>query len=386
MNRLLAALAAFVPLCSVSARAMDATPALQDALSAAAVGEVLPLDGLNPLTLPALEVHRAQGGGRMVYSGSPEYVPAPGILYQDTFKAGTDVRLYVYHVNKAGRPLRFSVVLEPTEGSARVAVKDGFAIGPWVDYFGVGRLSAFIQLGRPTPPKPRVIPLHGPTLLDADLDRRVVNPGRIEPLIHSIHDIRVEGGPVRVSVVAVAAETPTLEQFSGLELLGRDKNHDRGTYAADTEDVTLARAYNTADGVMHVRMADGKEDPFTPGMDVTTNRPGVFRGNYGMVYRIHLRLLAPDGRKVALALNPRAGGLGGAVAWSTPRHGKTARYAPSLSRGPIKSNQDIVLLGKWDPAVTPEVTVYWTPPGSASLPVEFLLIPYADGDGAPGAG
>lgn len=376
MNRLVLALAALASLASLSARAMEASPTLQENIRVAAIGEVFPLDGLDPLTLPALEVHRAQGGGKMVYSGSPEYVLEPGILYQDTFQPGTDVRLYVYHVNKAGRPLRFSVVLEPVEGSARVAVKDGFVIGPWLDYFGVGRLSAFIQLGRPTPPTPRTIALTGPALLDEDLDRREVHPARIEPLIHSIHDFRVEGGPVRMTVVAVAAETPTLEQFPHLTLLGRDKNHDRGTYAANTEDVTLARAYSTADGVVHVRMADGKEDPFTPGMDVTTDRPGVFRGNYGMVYRIHLRLLSPDGRKVALALNPRAGGLGGAVAYSTPRLGKSAFYTPSLSKGPIKSKDDMLLLGKWDPAESPEVTVYWTPPGSASLPVEFLLIPY----------
>lgn len=376
MNRLFAVVAAIFTLPIVSAHAMEAGPALQDAIRTRAVGEVFPLDGLDALTLPVLNVHRAQGGGKMVYSGSPEYVLSPGILYQDTFEPGTDVRLYVYHVNKSGQALRFSVVLEPVRDAARVAVKDGFVVGPWVDYFGVGRLSAFIQLGRPTPPEPRMLSVNGPTILDEDLDRRVVVPGKIEPLIHSIHDIRVEDGPVRVTIVAVAAGTPTLEQFPSLELLGRDKNHDRGTYAANTEDVTLPRAYSTTDGVVHVRMADGKEDPFTPGLDVTTGREGVFRGNYGMVYRIHLRLNSPDGRKVALALNPRAGGLGGAVAWSAPHHGKTAQYAPSLSRGPIKSKDDVVLMGKWDPAKTPDVTVYWTPPGSASLPVEFLLIPY----------
>jgi hypothetical protein len=342
---------------------------------------VLPLDGLNPLNLPALEVHRALDGGRMVYSGSPEYCPGPGILDQDTFPAGTDVRLYLYHVNDSGRPLRFSVVAEPVNESALVAVKDGLVVGPWLDYFAVGRLSAFIQLGRPTPQKPRMLPLRGPAVLDEDLDSRVVAPGKIQPLIHSIHDIRVEEGPVRLSVVAVGAETPTLQQFPTLRVLDRDTHHDRGTYPADAEDVTLARPYSTADGVVHSRMADGKEDPFTEGVDATTGLPGRYRGNYGLIYRIHLRLASPDGRSVALALNPRGGGLGGAIAWSTPRFGRSAYYAPSLSLGPIKSKDDIVLLGKWDPAQTPDVTVYWTPPGSASLPVEFLLIPFETGDG-----
>jgi hypothetical protein len=374
MNRLLAAFAA---LClTTAAHAMDATPLLQDAIAQSAVGTVLPLDGLDPLTLPAIGVHRAQGGGRMVYSGSPEYTPGPGILYQDTFGAGEDLRVYVYHVNDSDKPLRFSVILEPVDGPTRVAVKDGFVIGPWKDYFGIGRLGAFIQLGRPTPQKPRMIAVNGPTLMDEDLDRRVVPPGKVQPLIHSLHDLRVEGGAVRLTVVAVAADAPTLEQFPALALHGRDKNHDRGTYAANTEIVTLARPYSTADGAMHVRMADGKEDPFTEGLDVTTGLAGRMRGNYGLVYRIHLRLASPDGRRVALALNPRAGGLAGAVAVDIPHRGKSASYTPSLGAGPIKSKDDLVILGKWDPAVTPEVTVYWTPPGTASLPVEFLLIPY----------
>jgi hypothetical protein len=379
MKRLPAVFAAFF-LAAAGGHAMEATPQLRESIRSSAIGAVLPLDGMNPLTLPALEVHRALDGGRMVYSGSPEYCPGPGILYQDTFPAGTDVRLYVYHVNDSGRPLRFSVVAEPVSASALVAVKDGFVVGPWLDYFAVGRLSAFIQLGRPKPPKPRMLPLTGPAVVDADLDTRVVSPGKIQPLIHSIHDIRVENGPVRLSVVAVDAATPTLKQFSALRVLDRDTHHDRGTYAADAEDVTLARRYSTVDGVVHARMADGKEDPFTEGVDATTGLPGRYRGNYGLIYRIHLRLASPDGRSVALALNPRGGGLGGAIAWSTPRLGKSAHYAPSLSLGPIKSNKDIVLLGKWDPALTPDVTVYWTPPGSASLPVEFLLIPFETRD------
>jgi hypothetical protein len=349
---------------------------MRDALAANAVGFVFPLSGIDPLTVPALGVTRAVNVGRMVYSGSPEYCPGPGILYADTFPAGTPVRLYVYHVNASDRPLRFSVVLENIGGRAKIAIEDSLVTGPSLNYFYIGRLSAFIQLGRPTPPRARVREVSGPTLLDTDLDGRVVPPGKPEALIHSLHDIRVLEGTVRISVVAVESERPTLVQFPSLALLPRDKNHDRGTFDFTEVDMTMDEPYRTSDGIVHLRLADGKQDPFAEGADVTTDMPGRYRGNYGVVYRVRLKLASPDGRRVALALNPRGGALGGAVASYVPRRGRSASYAPFLSRGPIKDNKEATLLGKWDPSETPDVTVVWTPPGSASLPVEWLLIPY----------
>ena len=388
MKRLLTALAfavfstaarAQLPALEGTVNLFTETPAaMADFLRENGVGQVFALDGVDPLNLPELSVRQWHDGGRMVYSGSPEYCPGPGLLYADAFAAGTPVRLYVYHVNASPRPLRFSVVLEPVGGPARIAVDDGLVIGPSRNYFYVGRLGAFIQLGRPTPPEPRLLDVTGPTLLDADLDGRVVMSGKPEPLIHSLHDFRVLEGQVRVSVVAAEAERPTLDQFPSLTLLGRDTNHDRGTYAFTNTHIAMDRPYRTTDGVVHLRIADGKRDPFAEGMDVTTERPGRYRGNYGVIYRARLKLESPDGRKVALVLNPRGGGVGGAVASWAPKRGRQAHYAPALSLGPIRDKNDATILARWDPRATPEVDVVWTPPGSASLPVEWLLIPYGE--------
>lgn len=348
---------------------------VQAAVRENGVGAVLDLGGLDPLTLPALPVSRAVSGGKMIYSGSPEYCPSPGVLYRDTFSPGTDIRLYFYHVNASPKPLRFSVVLEPVGGPAVVDVQNSVVIGPSVDYFSVGRLSSFIQLGRPTPPMPRRISLERPARLDGDLDRRVVPVNRTEFLVHSLHDFRVVTGTVRVSTVAVEENADTLASFPSLTLLARDKNHDRGTYDGLAIDVRVAQ-YSTADGVTHIRLADGKNDAWLPGGDSTLSRAEPYRGAYGVLYRVRLKLKSPDGRKVALVLNPRGGGLGGAVAVAVPKHGKSAGYTPALGRGTVKEKGEAVILGKWNPRETPEVTILWTPPGAASLPVEWLLIPY----------
>ncbi|HEY3267861.1 MAG TPA: hypothetical protein VGM37_13100 [Armatimonadota bacterium] len=358
------------------AHAQDTPPEVAAQIAASGVGAIVGLGGVDPLVAPALDARRDCSGGKLVYSGSPEYCPGPGILYQDTFGAGEDVRLYLYHVNASPKPLRFSVVLEPVGGRAHVDVENSIAIGPSRDYFSVGRLSAFIQLGRPTPPRPRPIDLSSSALLDADLDARLVPPGRPEPLIHGLYDFRVTSGTVRMSVVAVEGDADTLTRFPALTLLARDKHHDRGTYRFFTEDAVVAQPYSTADGVRHLRMADGVADPWMQGGDATIGSSSPYRGSYGVIYKVHLKLVSPDGRKVALVLNPRAGGLGGAVAVERPRHGKSADYSPSLNLRTVEEKEEAAVLAKWDPKTTPEVTVWWTPPGAASLPVEWILLPY----------
>ncbi|HEY3413744.1 MAG TPA: hypothetical protein VGM51_11925 [Armatimonadota bacterium] len=349
---------------------------LQSALRTRGTGSIVALDGLDPLTTATIAVDRAVSPGKMIYCGSPEYCPGSGVLYRDTFTTDTDVRLYLYHVNASKRPMRFSIVLEPVGGPAVVDVKNSIVIGPSIDYFSVGRLSSFIQLGRPVPREPRRIRVDGITLLDEDLDRRVCPPGRTEPLVHSLHDLRVVSGTVRVSSVAVEERADTVARFPTLTLLSRDKNHDRGTYDGLTIRLNAIDTYSTADGVRHLRLADGKTDGWLPGGDATLKTDEPYRGAYGVIYRVHLRLASPDGRRVALVLNPRGGGLGGAVSVETPGHGRSTGYTPDLGLGTVNAKEEAVILGKWNPRVTPEVTIVWTPPGAASLPVEWLLIPY----------
>lgn len=368
---------ALVSFCVCAAvRAVKPSAALQAALRESGTGAIVGLDGLDPLSMTSIASERAVSGGSMIYCGSPEYCPGNGVLYRDTFDAGTDVRLYFYHVNASKAPMRFSIVLEPVGGPAVVELQNSIVIGPSINYFAVGRLSSFIQLGRPAPPEPRRIQVDGATLLDEDLDHRVCPPGRPEPLVHSLHDFRVVSGTVRVSTVSVAEDEVTLDALPSLQLLARDRNHTRGTYSGQSVDIRQTDVYSTQNGVRHLRLADGEVDPGLAGGDRSLNTTDTYLGAYGVVYRVHLKLASPDGRKVALVLNPRAGGLGGAVSVIVPKHGKSTGYTPGLGLGTVNEKDEAVILGKWNPRDTPEVTIQWTPPGAASLPVEWMLIPY----------
>jgi hypothetical protein len=353
-------------------------PELNAALARSRVGDVVPLSGLDPLALEQAPAVRSTFGGKFVYSGSPEYCPGPGILYQDTFRPGDDVRLYLYHVNASRQPLRFSIVAEPLEGAARILLGSGLVVGPCANYAYAGQLASFVQLGRPAPTGPRALEVRAPVVLDPELDRRIVPPRKPELLIHSIHDFQVADGPVRISVLAVDGDAATLSSFPALGLLDRDKNHDRGTYEGLTRDVDVEREWKTTDGVLRLRLADGKTDPWPQGGDRTLGTQSPYRGAYGVIYRIHLRLGAPDGRRFAVLLNPRAGFVAGAFGIEIPGRGRTAYLAPELGRPLVREKEQGAVMAFVDPAKTPEVTLLWTPPGSSSLPAEFLLVPFSD--------
>lgn len=354
-------------------------PELDAALTASRVGDVVPLAGLDPLTLEHAPAVRTTFGGRFVYSGSPEYCPGPGILYQDTFQPGEDIRLYLYHVNASPQPLRFSIVAEPVAGPARILVGSSLVAGPCANYAYAGQFASFIQLGRPEPTAPRALEVRAPVVLDPELDRRVVAPRKPELLIHSIHDFHVADGPVRITTVAVEGSADTVSVFPSLKLLDRDRNHDRGTYEGLTRDVTVGREWKTTDGVLRLRLADGQTDPWPAGGDRTLGTQSPYRGAYGVIYRIHLRLASPDGKRFAVVLNPRAGFVAGAFGLEVPGKGRTAYLAPPLGRPLAREKEQGAVMAFVDPATTPEVTLLWTPPGSSSLPAEFLLVPFGAG-------
>ncbi len=359
-------------------------PLYTEALPVCAVGTIVNLGDIDPLVMQAIEVDRRDTGGLFVYSGSPEYALEPAITYQDSFRAGDTVRVYVYHANRAPIPLRFSIVLEPLSGPAAVDKINNVITTPSRDYFGIGRLSAFIQLCRPTPPQPLRLNVDGPTILDKDLDAMVAIPGKPEFLIHTIHEFRVVSGAVRMSVVGVEADADTIQRLPSLKIADRDKNHDRATVNGLTREITAKAPYRTSDGPRHLRLQDGVGDPWMTGRDATLDREQNYRGAYGVVFKMKFRLESPDGRHVALLLNPRAGALTGAVVeeslWKTQTGGlktvRSASHAPSIGQGLIKEKTEGVVLGKWNPAITPEVTVYWTPPATSSTPVEMILVPY----------
>src|SRR5205807_2141984 len=132
-----------------------------------------------------------------------------------------------------------------------------------------------------------------------------------------------------VKVLAKPQGADTVGISGGLSELPRDE-HDRGRFPANSDkDINnLDAPYSTASGMARIRMVNGISDTNVSeevdrdafagedgsGFDELLGRPSILRGNYGVMYTVRLRWTNPDGRRVALLLNPRGGAFAGAIA------------------------------------------------------------------------
>lgn len=315
-------------------------------------GEKFSIPGRNLREFSPAEIEEEPGGPMLLLSNSPEKVVAPGILYRDV--ARDTVRVFYWHVNGAKKPLRLLLLAQNhTAAPARISVRREGTAGPEADAFGVGRRAMLRYLGT----------TDGPTFTLAPGELVILNAGQYRParpgeIIHGIYDLMVEG-EVTLAVVALAPEANVAQTYPLLEPLPADQIHDRGTF-------------RSADRKLTVRLPGGRPAtlvlpgsivglPLT-GYDALSGGPTVNKGNYGVLY--HLRLRPQE--DVVLLLNPRGGGLAGAVGVNDflvpmPRVGFGLEQSEVIKGGLLPANR--------------EGTVLCMPPGGSSLPLNLLFWP-----------
>lgn len=395
--------------------AIEAPPALQHGLAISVPGDVVDITSIasspTPPNWPTLVASRTFSENvTMVFSGSPERVPGPGIAYADTLPIGK-ARIMIYHVNASTdsgntpQNMKFSIVLEPLDAAhpATVTIHRKSVHAYPEGYFTVGVNCAYDYFSQAD--QSITIQVNGPTLLDPGLETHTIPKSTSLPLIEGLYDFDVSGNPVKFSDVALSPTANTLATYKSLQPLAREVwepgtanagsfKHDRGTYPADANKlVSNAAAYNTASGCQHVRIASGIADAYgpdafagegtPPGVDALTSPPiaSTLRGNFGCVYTLGLKLASTDGRRVAIVVNPRGGAIAGAHTISASLTGSGVFYCPQFPISPPNPASSPLLaavIGRWDPARTPNITIQWSPAGATSMPVEFLAIPYSE--------
>lgn len=320
-------------------------------------------------TLPEVTAATTPLGGTLVFSDSPESVPAVGTLYEDLLPAGTH-RIYLYHVNASAAGLRFTAVLAGAGAAATATVLAEARSGPSVDWVYVGKKGAERYVdARVTPPAPRVVavPADGAVLLDPALDALTADPGE---LLHAVYDLSLDA-PAQVRLLALApgqdATAPPPPP------LARD-THDRGTFA-DADRLRAVPCYDTAGGTVRLRLASGTaDDPWVTGVDALTGAAEDLVGNYGVWYTVQIPLASTDGRQVAALLAPRGGPAAGAV-WTAAGLQPEGRVTWPSDADAVAPDGSAALLGRWDPAATPVLTLRFSPAGSTFLPLDLVLIP-----------
>lgn len=365
----------------VLAQTIPAPAGLEAKLQAAAPGDVLDL-GVTSISAPYLNAGSGElltSGGHLLYSDDPETALATGILYRDSLPAGAH-RVYLYHVNGMASSRKFSIVLENEGGApASIAVTRKSLAGPSYNYVQAGKSGVQMFYENTSLPAPFSIPAGGRALLDAAIETQVAFTNQ---LVAAIYEYTTDQ-PLRVSTVMLTTATDTLAAYSSLGFAANDGFERQGTFFGFTREDAAPYNYSTALGVRKIRVASprtNETDPPLTGTDAERdNAATILRGNYGVTYEIDLSVSTPNGRMLAVLLNPRGGGYGGYFRTTFGEGAPLGQMVPAAQA--VIPWVDMAGVGV---IVSPRaqaqnLRLEFIPAGASSLPIEILLVPFPPG-------
>ncbi len=359
---------------------MIPTPAqLASDLVTADQATIVSLAGLDVLSCPEVSMCQTWGGGKLIFSDSPEKPTTRGRLYEDATLAATEGtnynRLFVYHVNGYGgsSKMKFSIILKNLGSvSGTFTRQKGGVAGPTTSYLYAGKL-AFQRYLQSTPLSPTNL-LPGQSMRIATDFELQASPNY---LMHIIMDYSFTQ-PHQITVAALNPTDDPLTVAPTLPILTRDANHQRGTfpYSDKVYDTATGAQIDTADGCQQFPLAGGTvNDDNAVGVDATDLSSMTLAGNYGVLYRIHLNTKSSDAKNLACLINPRGGAWGGAQ-WALTGITAGGKILVPDSTGSTGDNTKGVVSGKWAPGTSLTIWNQFLPTGGAALPLRFVLAPY----------
>lgn len=352
---------------------------LQSSLNTGVQGTVVSLRNVNPLSCASIPMTQAPGGGKLIFSDSPESPTNTGILYADSNLAATAEslpnRIFVYHVNDCSSGnMKISVLLKNNgRHPANLIVQRTGTAGPSPNYLSVGQMAFYHWLTNKTILQTIIAP--GQMVrLDTNFDSIDVRRG---DLINGIWDYTFDQ-PHAVIVCAVHAADSPLAVEPGLKILGRD-GHDRGTFAYCNKTYTTRRrvVIATASRIRQFPIG-GNGDTYVTGYDETAVPPAaaIDDGNYGVFYNIQIETVSDGDHRVALLISPQGGSWCGAVNAMPGLLAGGAFIIPAGGR-PISSPSAAAIAGEYFLNGPKSVRFQFMPTGASSFPVSVMLIPYA---------
>ena len=262
------------------------------------------------LTYPNLPFERADGGGVLMVSDSPEEPNTSGLVFQDV--ANGAARLVAYHINATREPGRLVVMasnLEPDPVAVNLRRFGETAATQIVSTLGQTSLLDFltsslsdtvrVEPGASVPLyiSPSFAPGEGLNLMvDLDTNGQVL----LEVFFLEESDRRAIGD---------LNTQPAQEALRALPVLEADSNHVRGTFPAVVRELRLDLGTLKPGAAGRVSIGDRAFDPPLVGYDALSDRSVTLLGNYGVTYRLILE--NADGTVGAFV--PRGGPYSGAI-------------------------------------------------------------------------
>ncbi|MBF7081560.1 copper amine oxidase N-terminal domain-containing protein [Desulfallas sp. Bu1-1] len=294
----------------------------------------------------------------VIISNCPETFTRDGVLYRDEVTGNN--RILYHHLNGANQPK--SVYLLAINNGSRPAtlwVKRQGMAGP-SNPMDVGRLAAYNFLGFDQSDSYSLELQPGEKII---LNKDANNPIKPGQTVHGIFDVSSDSY-LTFAIVAVGKQDP-INDYEQLPVLPRDQTHTRGTFQLPSRNMTV-KIPDFNQQPSRIVIADGKDDAFLYGKDVTSGQNVLYTrnpGNYGVVYSITIE----SQQRVALLLNPRGGVFAGAGSWD----GKPF-YIPDS--GILQPKTEAALLGILEPGK--RKVLQFIPPAGSYLPVNIICIPF----------
>lgn len=349
---------------------------LRSALGGASQSDVVSLYGVNPLDCPEVGMSQTWSGGKLVFSDSPEHPSAHGKVYEDSglpATSGSDYnRVFLYHTNglPSGRMKWTVLVKNNGTSAATLTVQKSGTAGPTTSYLYAGKMAFLRWLNSSAGSGDLVAP--GATVrLDTTFDSVTTAASY---LMTGIWDYSMDQ-PHTVTVCALLEGDDPLSVCPGLPVLPRD-THQRGTCPNADKVYDMASAVDTADDIQQFPLAGNTaNDSNAQCTDATDGSQQELKGNFGVLYRMHLSITSTNGKRFGFLMNPRGGAWGGA-AFAAPGDTPGGKFLIPAGTASLGDNTKGAVEGKYNPGSVSAPWLQWMPTGGSSLPLRFVAVPY----------
>lgn len=351
-------------------------------MGVATEAQVISMSGVNPLTCDlASSMSETWGGGKLLFSDSPESPSSIGMLFKSTGLAATSGtnynRVFEYTVNQNSSSKKIVVIIKNTSGSSGTFTvqKEGIA-GPTTSFAYAGKLG-YNRWDTSSAESGVSVAAGAVRGFDATFNGTSVAKGN---LYHGIWDYSFDQTHdiyVCIGITEANCATATL--------LSQD-THQRGTcnYSEKVYDTASGITLDTATGVQSYPIGGNTTNDANVSCVTETSSAFTLAGNFGLLYKMHITYQSTDSKKMGVCINPRAGGWGGAV-WACPSSDSSCgtnqlvggHFLIPPTSGTSSDNTKCSVAGKYDPGASTKT--YWQqfmPTGGSSFPVRQVVVPY----------
>ncbi|GFN30515.1 stalk domain-containing protein [Paenibacillus xylaniclasticus] len=263
------------------------------------VGGIYSIDGAKVLNYKLLTTNPVAEPAQMVRSNSPETWTEEGIAYQDQLIG--DIRFMFHNMNHIGAPVKM-YLLATNYGTvtANVGLSANGIGGPNPQVSATGKMSTARYLdslaSKPATSWMTVKPGETKEVLPI-ISARAIKQNEV---FSGFADLTTDQS-LDFQVVVVRDGVDPIAALPSLGLMTRDV-HVRGTFNGTNREIELNEVLGHEP--QRIVIGDGKIDFFQDGYDGLTGKLEVNKGNFGVLYKIHLNHVAPN---TLISLNPRGG-------------------------------------------------------------------------------